>query len=55
MAGLPDFGNPAVGAAKRAPALVGLARGQNLWLFLLRLFDFFFLTVVAFTHDELLV
>jgi hypothetical protein len=35
--------------------LRGLARGQNLRLFLLWLFDFFLLTVVAFTHNKLLV
>jgi hypothetical protein len=29
---------------------VRLARGEDLRLFLLRLFDFFFLTVVTFTH-----
>ena len=37
------------------PELVRLARGEDFRLFLLWLFDFFLLTVVAFTHDELLV
>ena len=35
--------------------LVRLARGQDFRFFLLWLFDFFLLTVVAFTHNKLLV
>jgi hypothetical protein len=37
------------------PSLGALARGQDFRLFLLWLFDFFFLTVVAFTHNKFLV
>ncbi len=36
-------------------ALGTFARSQDFGLFLLGLFDFFFLTVVAFTHNKLLV
>jgi hypothetical protein len=35
--------------------LGGLARSQNLRLFLLWLFDFLLLAVVTFTHNKLLV
>ncbi len=35
--------------------LIRLAGGEYFRLFLLRLFDFFLLTVVAFTHNKLLV
>ena len=34
--------------------LIRLAGGEDFRLFLLWLFDFFFLAVVAFAHDELL-
>ena len=41
-----EFGNEETG-------LRTLAGGEDLRLFLLWLFDFFLLTVVAFTHDKL--